>query len=182
MKAKGWLLAMVVLSVVGCNGEAPPEEAAPAEEAEAAAEPTVEEMVAGMEADCAAAAEAITARQAESSLYERLGGHEAIHGVVTETVRLHRENETIVHVLEGVDDAHLIEQVTDFLAQAAGGDESYEGRDMVMAHAHLGLTNEHFLAAGGDVQTALQTAGVGENEIQEVMCMFVSLRSEVVAS
>ncbi len=31
-----------------------------------------------------------------------------------------------------------------------------------------------------ELQTALQTAGVGEDEIQEVMCMFASLRSEVV--
>jgi hemoglobin len=184
MKLRGWLVALAVLAVVGCSGEAPSEESEPAtaavEESEAAAEPTVDEMIAEMDAGCAEAAEAIAARQAESTLYERLGGREAIHGAITETVRLHRENETIVHLMEGVDDADLIEKVSDFVAQASGGDVAYEGRSMVETHASMGLTNEHFLAAGGDVQAALQTVGVGEGEIQEVMCMFASLRSEVV--
>ena len=184
MNSRGWWVVLVVLSVVACSGEAPSEESEPVaaavNESAAEAEPTVDEMVAAMDEGCAEAAEAIAARQAESTLYERLGGREAIHGVITETVRLHRENETIVHLMEGVDDADLIEKVTDFIAQASGGDEAYEGRDMVEAHEHLGLTNEHFLAAGSDVQTALQTARVGEDEIQEVMCMFASLRSEVV--
>ena len=184
MSSRAWLVVLAVLSVVACSGEAPSEESEPAaaavDESAAEAEPTIDEMIAAMDAGCAEATEAIAARQAESPLYGRLGGREAIHGVITETVRLHRENETIVHLMEGVDDADLIEKVTDFIAQASGGDVVYEGRTMVETHANMGLTDEHFLAAGGDVQTALQTAGVGEDEIQEVMCMFASLRSEVV--
>ena len=184
MNSRGWLVVLAVLSVVACSGEAPSEESEPVaaavEESETAAEPTVDEMIAAMDAGCAEAAEVIAIRQAESALYARLGGREAIHGVVTETVRLHRENETIAHLMEGVDGADLIEKVTDFLAQSSGGDEVYEGRNMVETHAGMGLTNEHFMAAGGDMQTALQTAGVGENEVQEVMCMIASLRSEVV--
>lgn len=178
MKVNGWLVVLTVLSVVACGGEVPSQEPEPAEAP--ASEPTADELVTALDADCAAAEEAIQARQAESSLYDRLDGHDGIHSVVTEIIRLHRQNETIVHVMEGVDDTHLIDQVTDFLAQATGGDVTYEGRDMAEAHAHLELTNEHFLAAGGDVQTAMQTAGVGEDEIQEIMCLFASLRSEVV--
>ncbi len=176
MKVNGWLVVLTVLSVVACGGDAPSPEAEP----ETTTEPTLDELVLALDADCTAAEEAIQARQAESSLYDRLDGHDGIHSVVTEIIRLHRQNETIVHVMEGVDDTHLIDQVADFLAQATGGDVTYEGRDMVEAHAHLELTNEHFLAAGGDVQTAMQTAGVGEDEIQEIMCLFASLRSEVV--
>jgi hemoglobin len=80
----------------------------------------------------------------------------------------------------GVDTANLVDKVTEFMSQASGGDVEYTGTDMVTAHAHLSLTNADFLAAGGDVEAAMVAAGVGPDEIQEVMCMFVSLHGEVV--
>jgi hemoglobin len=177
-----WIVVLALVAAVSCGGDPADEEpVAATEEAEATNEmPAVDPAVAQMQADCAAAADAIAARQAESSLYDRLGGREAIFAVTTDVVRRHRVNPTIVHLMEGVVDADLIEKVTDFLSQASGGDVAYDGLDMVAAHAHLGLTDEHFLSAGGDVQAALQAAGVGEGEIQEVMCMFVSLHGDVV--
>jgi hemoglobin len=175
-----WIAVLALVAVVACGGE-PAQEEPVAEEAEATNEmPAVEPTVAKMQADCAAAADAIAERQAESSLYDRLGGREAILAVVTDVVRRHRENPTIVHLMDGVDDATLIARVTDFLSQAAGGDVAYDGMDMVTTHEHMGLTDAHFLAAGGDVQAAMEAAGVGEGEIQEMMCLFVSLHGDVV--
>ena len=174
-------LSFLLLLAVGCGGGTQPQQDSTAvtEPAEPT-EPTAGEQVAAMEAECIATAEAMAARQVEATLYDRLGGRDAIHAVVADVVRRHHQNGTIAHLLDGVDEAHLIEQVTDFIAESSGGDVSYEGRDMVSAHEHLRLTNEHFLAAGADVQAALEAAGVGPGEIQEVMCMFVSLRPEVV--
>ena len=176
-----WIAGLALVLVVGCaGGTAEKAEPAPAAETKSAAQPTIDETIASLESGCAAAADAMAARQAERKLAERLGGRDAIHAVVTDVVRRHRANAAIAHLFDGVDDAHLIDQVTDFLASAAGADVAYGGRDMVTAHEHLAITNQHFLAAGGDVQAALQAAGVGEGEIQEVMCMFASLRDQVV--
>lgn len=147
---------------------------------EVAAPATPDEKVAALEAMCAGAADAMKQRQAEKPLYDRLGGRDSIHAVVQDVVRRHLENEAIVRVMEGVDTDRLVEQVTDFLSAATGGDVAYTGRDMVAAHARLELTNADFLAAGGDVEAALVEAGVGSAEIQEVMCAFVSLRGQVV--
>ena len=178
------MLMLALTMVVGCGGDAAYEEPAAeaaAETAEAMTEAVaVDPAVAQMQADCAAAADAMAARQAESLLYDRLGGRDAISAVITDVIQRHRQNETIAHLMEGVDDERLVSQVTDFLSQATGGDVEYHGMEMDDAHARLSLTDEHFLAAGGDVQGAMEAAGVGEAEIQEVMCMFVSLRDEVV--
>lgn len=174
---------LLVMMVVACGGETATEEPVAAEEpaAEVQAEAIpVDPAVAQLQADCAAATDAIAARQAEASLYDRLGGREAIFAVTTDVIRRHRENETIMHLMEGVDDERLIAQVTDFLSNAAGGDVEYQGMNMADAHAHMAMTDAHFLAAGGDVQAAMAAAGVGEAEIQEVMCMFASLRDDVV--
>ncbi|NIM01462.1 MAG: hypothetical protein GTO30_13840 [Acidobacteria bacterium] len=182
MRTKGWLLVLLALVFAACAGEEPAE-AEPAAEpaaAEPAAEPTADDQVAAMQADCEAAAEAIAARQAESSLYDRLGGRDAIEGVVTEVVRLHHENEAIAHLFAEADDATLIASVTDYLAEVAGGDVTYAGGGMVEVHTGMNITNELFLAAGGDVHAAMTAAGIGENEIEEVMCHFASKHGEVV--
>lgn len=172
------LLAFAILATSACSGTtSEPDVAA---EPPAQPEPTPEEKVAELDAACAEAADAIAQRQAETSLYDRLGGRDAIHAVVVDVVRRHQVNEQIARLMEGVDTARLIEQVTDFLSSATGGDVEYNGMDMAAAHAQLGLTNADFLAAGADMQAALEAAGVGENEIQEVMCAFASLRGEVV--
>lgn len=132
--------------------------------------------------DCAASAEARAQRHAETPLYERLGERPGIEAVVRETVRLHGENETIVHLMEGVNRDRLVQQVTDFLSSGTGGDVAYQGRDMVQAHAHLGINDAEFLAAGGDVAQAMRANGHGDEEIEEVTCMFVSLHEKVVTN
>ncbi|MDH3626482.1 MAG: group 1 truncated hemoglobin [Acidobacteriota bacterium] len=179
-----WIGLLVLVALVGCGGD-PAQEEAVAEEMVDHATDVVETVVVDpavlqMQADCAAAADAMAVRQTEASLYDRLGGRDAIFTVVTDVVARHRVNEPIMHLMEGVDDARLISQVTDFLSQASGGDVEYHGMNMVDAHAHMNLTDEHFLAAGGDVQAAMEAAGVGADEIQEMMCMFASLHGDVV--
>lgn len=149
-------------------------------EVPAVVEQTPDEQVAGLEQMCAEAMEAITARQAEASLYDRVGGRDGIHTVVVDTVGRHQVNEPIKHLFEGGNPEHLIAQVTDFLVVATGGEGEYNGMDMVAAHANMGLTNAAFLAAGGDLGAAMESSGWGENESQELLCAFVSLRGDVV--
>ena len=178
------LLLAVPIMLVACAGpesapEPPTGDEAPAAP-EAAAEPTPEERIAGLEQMCAGAHNAILARQAETPLYDRLGGSEAIRAVFEDVVQRHLVNEQIKDIMVGVDTANLVDKVTEFMSEATGGDVEYTGADMVTTHAHMSLTNADFLAAGGDVEAAMVAAGVGPDEIQEVMCMFVSLHNEVV--
>ena len=180
MKSRASFIILMVFMVVlaGCGGsdKVAEETAAAVQEVE----PTTDEQVAELEAMCAGAAEAMAARQAEASLFDRVGGREGIHAVVADTVARHQVNDTIVHTMEGVDPDHLIAQVTEFLVVATGGEGDYTGRNMVDAHAHMGLTNLEFLSAGGDLGAAMDAAGWGEDEKQELLCAFVGLRGDVV--
>ena len=123
--------------------------------------PTPNEQVAGLEAMCAEAQPAIAARQAEKSLFERVGGRDSIRTAVAETVRLHQINDPIKHLMEGVDPDHLTKQVTDFLVLATGGQGEYGGQNMADAHAHMNLSNADFLAAGSDLGKGMTFAGWG---------------------
>lgn len=144
-------------------------------------EPSAGEQIAQIKAMCNDAAPDIEERQAESSLYDRLGGRDAIHSLTDEIVRLHLENDDIKHIFEGVDTDRLSNQVTDFMVAGYGGEGEYTGRDMSTTHAHLGITNEDFLSAGGDIEQALQNLGHGEEETQEVICSLMPFHEQVVS-
>lgn len=144
------------------------------------AAPSTEDQIHGLQTMCAETADARVARQEEESLYLRLGGYDKILELTTEIVRLHSINPAIVHTLDGVDHANLAKHVADFAAAGTGGDAKYTGRSLPASHAHLKLTDADFLAAGSDVVTAMTSMGYGENEINEFLCILVSLKDQVV--
>lgn len=141
---------------------------------------STDEQMAGLEAMCAKSSKARAERHEQKSLYLRLGGYEKIHKLTKEIVRLHLQNDSIKHMFVGVDTDMLAKHVADFVAAGTGGDAVYKGRDMPSSHAHLKLTNADFLSAGGDIIKAMQNLGYGQNEIDEVICILVSLKDQVV--
>ena len=142
--------------------------------------PTVAEQIGGMQAMCADTEQARAQRLADDALYNRLGGYDRIHEFTTEVVRLHFENEALDRIMVGVDGEALAKNVADFVATGTGGPQRYTGRDMPTAHSHLHLTDADFLSAGGDIVTAMQTMGYGQDEINEFVCILVSLKDQVV--
>jgi len=142
--------------------------------------PTVAEQINGMQTMCAESADARAQRQAADPLYDRLGGYDKILEFTTEVVRLHNQNDAIKGMFADVDSQALAAHVADFVAAGTGGSATYTGRTMPDSHADLHLTDADFLAAGGDIVTAMQSMGYGENEIQEFVCILVSLKDQVV--
>jgi len=142
--------------------------------------PTVAEQIGGLQTMCTDTEEARTQRQADSPLYNRLGGYDRIHEFTTEVVRLHNQNDSIKGMFTHVDSERLAKQVADFVAAGTGGPQSYTGRTMPASHANLKLTDADFLSAGGDIVKAMQTMGYGQDEIDEILCILVSLKGQVV--
>jgi hemoglobin len=140
----------------------------------------VEEQVAQLSEMCVETADARAARQAAKPLHDRLGGYEKIHALTVEIVRLHDENPQIKRVLEGVDRDALAKNLSDFVAAGTGGPQKYTGRDMVAAHEHMGLTDADFVSAGDDVVQAMRNLDHGQEEIDEVVCILVSMKDQVV--
>ena len=157
------VLAVVPMSVFAGDDEVP-----------------VAERMSALEAMCESSAEARSGRHAESSLYERLGGYDSILAITTEVVRLHNVNDSIKRVMVDVDDEKLAKHVADFMSAGTGGDAKYTGRDLHSSHVDMHLTDADFLSAGGDIITAMKTLGHGQEEIDEVVCIFVSLKDQVI--
>jgi hemoglobin len=180
---KNRFLAMVVLCVLlmvaglaAFAGDHPQSSEHPKKEAA----PSVEEQMAGLQSMCEETSTARAERQAAEPLYDRLGGYDKIHECMEKIIELHLENDEIKHTMEGVDYEQLADHLTDFVSAGTGGTAEYTGRDIKSAHEHLKLTDADFLSAGGDIVKAMKSMEYGENEINEIICILVSMKDQVV--
>jgi hemoglobin len=113
------------------------------------------------------------------TLYERLGGSDAIEAVTGEFYRLVMTDLLLAPKFAGVNMARLASMQAAFLAMAFGGPDGYQGRDLREAHAGLGLGDEHFNRVVALLATALKEAGVGDDDIAEVAVVAETTRAVV---
>jgi len=117
-----------------------------------------------------------------STLYERIGGTEAVKAAVDIFYDKVLADGRIAHFFDGVDmDAQRRKQRS-FLIMAFGGPNTYSGADMRRAHAALvarGLNPLHFDAVVENLAGTLAALGVGEAEIAEVAAVAESVRDDV---
>jgi hemoglobin len=117
--------------------------------------------------------------QATATLYSRLGGGEALRGMVGEIVDTHLQNPLIHTRFEPFDRDSMVEQAFQFFAQATGGAEVYEGRGLRATHRGMNVNEQEFVAAVDDVLAVMRARGVPEREQQEVLAAFFALKGEV---
>jgi hemoglobin len=142
--------------------------------------PTPDQQVAALETSCAASAADRAGRHARRPLYQRLGGEAGIHALTREVVRLHRQNPAIRRFFEHVDPDLLANHVALFMIGGTGGPSVYQGPDLTASHRRLALTNADFMAAGSDIVQTMKNLKHGQEETDEVVCILVSLRPQVV--
>ena len=123
---------------------------------------------------------------AEQSLYERLGGINAIAMVVDrfsdEIVKNPKLNvNPRLKEWNGSGQLPSLKFMrTLWICQAAGGPFRYTGKDMHEAHQDLRITPEEFDEVGAEIDRALEHFGVPEPERQELLAAIVARKTEVI--
>lgn len=113
------------------------------------------------------------------SLYEKLGGAGAIDAAVDIFYRKVLTDDRISHFFDTVDmDSQHVKQKA-FLTMAFGGPNNYTGQDMRNAHKHMKLTEEHFNAVAENLVATLKELNVGEDDINEVVTIALSVKDDV---
>jgi hemoglobin len=122
----------------------------------------------------------------KSSLYTRLGGVYSIATVVDDFIdrvivdpRLNA-NPRVDEAHHRVTAAGFKYLVTEMLCCAAGGPQSYSGRDMEESHRHLLITAGEWQAFMDDLQQTLDKFAVPEAEQTEIKAFVDSTRSVIV--
>lgn len=121
------------------------------------------------------------AAQEEPSLYDRLGGQDAIAAVVDEMLKNVVADRRINRFFAEADHltrlrSLLIEQI----CQATGGPCTYSGRSMQDAHRGLGISDADFAALVEDLVRALDALGVPAREKNELLALLAPMRADIV--
>ncbi len=115
----------------------------------------------------------------EETLYQRLGGEEAIAAVVDRFYERVLADDQLAHFFEDVDMDRLRAHQTQFISAVTGGPVQYTGDDMYEAHKHLDLTPADFAAVAGHLQASLEEFDLPEEDVEEVMGAVAKLEDDV---
>jgi hemoglobin len=114
------------------------------------------------------------------SLYDRLGGLDAIKAAVDSWVARVAGDDRINRKFERTDIPRLKKEVVDQLCQATGGPCSYTGRSMRDTHTGMKTTAGEFDAVMQDLGATLDEFNVPKAEQDEVVDLLMPMREEIV--
>jgi len=122
-------------------------------------------------------------RAQEKSLYQRIGGYDALAAVVDDFVgRLVTDKQFERFFVGHSDDSkkRIRQHILDQFCAATGGPCLYLGRDMKTSHVGLGITSAEWDAAAKHLIASLDKFKVPEKEKGEVLAFVGSLKKDIV--
>ena len=118
-----------------------------------------------------------------ATLYERLGGYDAIAAVVDALMLQIKDDDKLRRFYDhrGADGIAREEQLlVDFLCASTGGSMVDTGRDMKTLHIGMRLDEEDWKRAMGHLTLTLEAFEVPEREKGEVMSFHENLKPDIV--
>jgi hemoglobin len=116
----------------------------------------------------------------EGSLYDRLGGIDAITAVVRAIADRQLKDDRINQKFARTNTDRPIKEFVDQICEATGGPCTYTGRSMTETHHNMGVTTGEFDAFMEDVVAVLDDFKVGKAEQDELLGLLAPLRGEIV--
>ena len=116
----------------------------------------------------------------QRSLYDRLGGREAVVAVIDDFVGRAASDSRINGKFARTDVPRLKAMLVDQVCSATGGPESYTGRGMRETHDGMGVTAGEFDALVEDLVATLDQFNVPATEQSELLGILGPLRGDIV--
>src|SRR5262249_13452416 len=114
------------------------------------------------------------------SLYDRLGGKDAIKAVVDEFVTRVAADTRINQKFAKSNIDRVKHELVEQICMASGGPCKYTGLDMKTAHKNMGVTDGEFNGLVEDLVGALDKFKVGEKEKNELLGKLGPMKSQIV--
>jgi hemoglobin len=114
------------------------------------------------------------------SLYERLGGYDAILAVTDDFIKNVAADRRINGFFAHTDIPSFRRKLADYLCVATGGPCIYFGRDMVSAHAGMGIRDRDFQALVQDLGKTLRKFRVPVREQTELAGLLAPSEKQIV--
>jgi hemoglobin len=116
---------------------------------------------------------------APSSIYDQIGGHEAIEVVVEDFYARVLADDELAPFFSGTNMNRLRAKQAEFFAAALGGPEPYTGATIKHVHQGRGITMHHFNLVAGYLTDALLAAGVPAETVAEIIGVVAPLAPEI---
>lgn len=118
-------------------------------------------------------------RPEPGTVYDRIGGHEAIEVAVDDFyVRVLADDE-LAGFFAGTNMNRLKGKQVEFFAAALGGPQPYTGAPMKQVHQGRGITMHHFGLVAAHLADALAAAGVPPETVTEILGAIAPLAPEI---
>ncbi|MBM4181739.1 MAG: group 1 truncated hemoglobin [Betaproteobacteria bacterium] len=121
-----------------------------------------------------------TPAKPQASLYDRLGGKEAITAVVDALSANVAADARINQRFANANIKRFKAQMVDLLCEASGGPCKYKGMDMKTAHTGMKISEVEFMAVAENASKTLDSFKVPAAEKAEVMNLLASMRDDIV--
>jgi len=131
-------------------------------------------------ASLVAAACFASAVQAESTLFEQIGGEAALHKTVDEFAVIVEADERINFTFADTDIPKFKQLLFEQLCNITGGPCKYTGRTMEESHRKLKATNTMFNALAEDLYLSFDRAGVPYRLQNKVMALLAPMQRDIV--
>ncbi len=116
----------------------------------------------------------------KTSLYQRLGGKDAITAVVNDFIGNVAADGRIKQRFQGANIPRLKGLLVDQICEATGGPCKYAGRSMLDAHRGMNITDREFGALVEDLAKTLDKFGVPTRETGELLAALAAMKGQIV--
>jgi hemoglobin len=131
------------------------------------------------------AASAQQSMPASPTLYQRLGGYDALAAVTDDFITRLATDPKLAKFFVGVSDnskGRIRQLVLDQLCAATGGPCIYIGRDMKTSHKGLGITEADWQTAVADLVLTLNKFKVGAAEQRDLAAALGTIKADIVTA
>jgi len=116
----------------------------------------------------------------ERSLYERLGGRDAISAVITDSIGNIAADTRINQRFKDTNATNLTKNLVDLICERSGGPCVYTGRDMSAAHEGMQIGDDEFDALVEDLGKSMDTFKVPAREKRETIALLAKMKNAIV--
>lgn len=123
------------------------------------------------------------AAAADQSLYQRLGGYDAVAAVTDDFLARLETDEKLARFFTGMSTdskVRLRQHAVNLVCASTGGPCAYTGRDMKTAHAGMKITKEDWDRSGALFGQSLAKFNVPEQEQKEIGAIIAPLEKDIV--
>jgi hemoglobin len=118
-------------------------------------------------------------RPATASLYEKIGGHDALEVVVEDFYCRVLDDDHLASFYAGSNMKCVKARQVEFLSAVLGGPGPYSGTPMRQVHEGRGITVHHFAMVAAHLADSLCAAGLHPDTITEILQAIAPLAGEV---